>query len=122
MADDMGIGGLDISGIDIGAALGIPPEELADDTKDVKPEAQGSIKVTHRMGTRQIWRKAASENALEEAMPTWHFREGDCYHCFSFGDVDSFSFFKMILRQQPILYAAISTWCMVGEDVMDLRR
>ena len=52
----------------------------------------------------------------------WHFQEGDCYHCFSFGDVDSFTFFKMVLRQQPIKYAAISTWCMAGEDVTDLRR
>ena len=35
---------------------------------------------------------------------------------------NSFSFFKMVLRQQPIKYAAISTWCMAGEDVTDLRK
>ncbi|MCM1235500.1 MAG: hypothetical protein NC489_35825 [Ruminococcus flavefaciens] len=109
---------LTLDGFDLGAALGIEPEP----EKETNPLAsQGSIKVSHRMGARQLWRKAASEKALEAAMP-WHFREGDCYHCFSFGDVDSFTFFKMVLRQQPIKYAAISTWCMAGEDVKDLRK
>ena len=108
--------GLTLDGFDLGAALGIQPEE-----EKPKPVEQGSIKVSHRMGARQLWRKAASEQALEQAM-NWHFKEGDCYHCFSFGDVDSFSFFKLVLRQQPIQYAAISTWCMAGEDVSDLRK
>lgn len=106
-----------LDGFDLNAALGIAPEEQ----KTAQTEQQGSIKVSHRMGTRQMWRKAASEAALEQAM-NWHWQEGDCYHCFSFGDVDSFSFFKMVLRQQHIEYAALSTWCMAGEDVMDLRK
>lgn len=113
MADE-----LSLEGFDLGAALGIEPET----PKETNPLAsQGNIKVSHRMGARQLWRKASSEKALEAAMP-WHFNEGDCYHCFSFGDVDSFTFFKMVLRQQPIKYAAISTWCMAGEDVTDLRK
>lgn len=107
---------IDLSGLDLGSALGVEPEK-----EKATPQDQGGIRVSHRMGARQLWRKAASEKALEDAMP-WHFQEGDCYHCFSFGDVDSFSFFKMVLRQQPIKYAAISTWCMAGEDVTDLRR
>ena len=76
------------------------------------------IKV-HRMGHRHIARKAASEQALENALD-WHFNHGDYYHCFSFGDVDSLTYFKHVLRQQKIKYAAISTWCMAGEDVNDL--
>lgn len=106
-----------LDGLDLEARLGIPPEP----EKQARTETQGSVKVSHRMGARQMWRKAASEAALEQAMD-WHWREGDCYHCFSFGDVDSFTFFKMALRQQPIQYAALSTWCMAGEDVTDLRR
>ena len=113
MPDDL------LLGFDLGKALGFDESEAKPDPAP-KIE-QGSIKVSHRMGARQLWRKAASEAALEQAMP-WHFQEGDCYHCFSFGDVDSFTFFKMVLRQQPIQYAAISTWCMAGEDVTDLRR
>ena len=111
------LGDIALDGFDLGAALGIDPEPEA---SAPGPEVQGGIKVSNRMGARQIYRKAASEAALEKAI-NWHFREGDCYHCFSFGDVDSFSFFKMVLRQQPITYAAISTWCMAGEDVFSLR-
>ena len=109
-----------LDGFDLGAALGIPEPKPGTPAKTAAPE-QGGIKVSHRMGARQLWRKAASEKALEDAID-WHWREGDSYHCFSFGDVDSFSFFKMVLRQQPIRYAAISTWCMAGEDVIDLRK
>lgn len=86
--------------------------------KEPKPD-QGPIRIKHRKGLRQLTRKASSELALETAM-NWHWQEGDSYHCFSFGDVDSFSFFKMVLRQQRIEYAALSTWCMAGEDVQDL--
>ena len=109
---------LNLGGFDLGAALGMEPDKPPQPY--IQPNEQ-SIKISHRMGARQIWRKAASEAALEQAID-WHFKEGDCFHCFSFGDVDSFSFFKMVLRQQPIQYAAISTWCMAGEDVTDLRK
>lgn len=78
------------------------------------------MKSHHRYGHRHLSRKLTSEAALADALD-WHFREGDCYHCFSFGDVDSLTYVKHILRQQRILYLAISTWCMAGEDVEDLR-
>lgn len=87
-----------------------------------KTEEENHIKVSHRLGHRHLSRKAASEHALEEELSNWHFKEGDCYHCFSFGDVDSLTFFKMVLRQQHINYAFISTWCMAGEDVNDIRK
>lgn len=109
-----------LDGFDLGAALGISEEPKKKPEPKALPD-QGPIRVSHRMGARQLWRKAASEKALEEAID-WHWKEGDSYHCFSFGDVDSFSFFKMVLRQQPIRYAAISTWCMAGEDVTDMRK
>ena len=86
-----------------------------------KKQDEQNIKASHRFGARQLMRKATSEKALENALD-WHFKEGDCYHCFSFGDVDSFSFFKHVLKQQRIEYAAISTWCMAGEDVKDAMR
>lgn len=79
-----------------------------------------SIRVTHRYGHRHISRKASSEEALSKALD-WYFSDGDCYHCFSFGDVDSLTFFKHVLRQQRVYYLALSTWCMAGEDVDDLR-
>lgn len=93
---------------------------------EAKPEAAAeeaerpSIKVSHRYGHRHISRKARSEEALSQALD-WYFKPGDCYHCFSFGDVDALTYFKHVLRQQRVLYLALSTWCMAGEDVDDLR-
>ena len=94
--------------IDLGPAPVDPPE----------PE-KPSVVVHGRYGHRYHFRKVASEKALLGALD-WHFREGDCYHCFSFGDVDSLTYFKHVLRQQRVLYLALSTWCMAGEDVDDL--
>lgn len=101
-------------------------DTLADDTPKEKEsvkveETEKHIKVSHRKGKRYLTRKAASEKALEEQLD-WHFQPGDCYHCFSFGDVDSMSFFKHILKQQRIIYAAISTWVIAGEDIKDLAK
>lgn len=91
------LGDIALDGFDLGAALGIDPEPEA---SAPGPEVQGGIKVSHRMGARQIYRKAASEAALEKTI-NWHFREGDCYHCFSFGDVDSFSFSRWYSDSSP---------------------
>ena len=105
------------------AFTGIKEEEIKENQTSEPEEdllKNGPIKVSHAMGHRHLSRKAASENALEDAMD-WYYKPGDCYHCFSFGDVDSMSYFKHVLKQQRIKYAAISTWCMAGEDVQDLR-
>ena len=83
-------------------------------------EPQKHVRGQHRYGNRHLTRKAASEKALFDALD-WHFQPGDCYHCFSFGDVDSMSYFKHVLHQQKVHYLALSTWCMAGEDVDDLR-
>lgn len=115
------MGNLNLSGFDLEGALGLEPKKKkASKAKDEVPD-QGGIRISHRLGTRPVKRKASSESALENAID-WHWKEGDCYHAFSFGDVDSFTFFKMVLRQQPIHYAALSTWCMAGEDVLDLQK
>lgn len=86
------------------------------------PNKDKSIQIHRRRGLRDITRKLASEATVEQALDTWHFQPGECYHCFSFGDVDSLTYFKMVLRQQHIKYACISTWCMAGEDVLDLEK
>lgn len=93
---------------------------LFDDEKKEEEKPVQTVSV-HRGGKRQLTRKAASERALESALD-WHFQNGDCYHCFSFGDVDSMSYFKHVLKQQKVNYLALSTWCMAGEDVQDLIR
>lgn len=111
----MGLDDLDLSlDLDLGFSdlKGGKKEELA------PPEKPKGV-VSHRGGKRHLPRKAASEAALENSLD-WHFLDGDCYHCFSFGDVDSMSYFKHVLKQQHVKYLALSTWCMAGEDVGDL--
>ena len=107
----------DMFGADFAQEVEKPAEE---EPPEDDPETGHHIVVSHRYGKRQLSRKARSEEALA-AQLDWHFREGDCYHCFSWGDVDSLTFFKHVLRQQRVHYLAISTWCMAGEDVDDLR-
>lgn len=89
--------------------------------KEKKHEPEKKVKVSHRYGHRHLSRKVTSEQSLLSEMP-WHYHDGDCYHCFSWGDVDSLTYFKHVLRQQHVKYLALSTWCMAGEDVDDLRQ
>ena len=96
------------------------PEETPAASENSEGEVEQHLVAHHRYGHRHLSRKASSEEALSQQLD-WHFREGDCYHCFSFGDVDSLTYFKHVLRQQRVLYLALSTWCMAGEDVDDLR-
>ena len=88
--------------------------------KEKEPKPEKKVKVSHRYGHRHLTRKVTSEQSLLSEMP-WHYKDGDCYHCFSWGDVDSLTYFKHVLRQQHVKYLALSTWCMAGEDVDDLR-
>lgn len=76
------------------------------------------IKVKKTMTIHQA-RRINSELALEQSLP-WHFESGVTYHCISFGDVDSLTFLRVILKQQHIRYAIISTWCMAAEDIREI--
>lgn len=115
--------GFNLEAVNLSFSLpGISFAQVPDEPPEEEPAEEGSspIRVSHRWGHRHLTRKASSEAALS-AQLDWHFREGDCYHCFSFGDVDSLTYFKHVLRQQRVHYLALSTWCMAGEDVEDLR-
>lgn len=105
--------------LDMDLDFGDEPKEEPTKGKKEKGGEPEKRATSHRGGRRHLSRKAASEHALEQSLD-WHFKEGDCYHCFSFGDVDSMSYFKHVLRQQQIKYLALSTWCMAGEDVRDM--
>lgn len=109
---------LDALGQFNGATLGIKTPEK--EAPELQQEDAPKVKTFIRKGRRHLSRKVTSEKSLENSIP-WHFEEGDCFHCFSFGDVDALTYFKMVLRQQHIKYVALSTWCMAGEDVNDLR-
>ena len=68
---------------------------------------------------RHKMRRILSEANLEKELP-WHFSEGDTFHCLSWGDVDSLTYFRAVVKQQHIKYALISTWCMAMEDLREM--
>lgn len=69
----------------------------------------------YRSLSRNFERRVRSEMFLEDALP-WHFRRGEAYHCFSFGDVDALTYLRAVLKQQPLEYACISTFSMALTD------
>lgn len=68
---------------------------------------------------RHRMRRILSEANLEKQLP-WHFNAGETYHCISWGDVDSLTYMRSIVKQQRIKYALISTWCMAMEDINEI--
>ena len=117
------IEGFSLGDFDLGAALGIEPE--GDPTPAPKKERGGrtrSGRLTNtRMSKRPPDRKMQSERALEDAVQRWAFREGDCYHCFTFGDVDLATFPKFIIRQQYVPFMLVNGWVISGEDLLDMQ-
>ena len=69
---------------------------------------------------RHVMSRVLSELALEKELP-WHFEKGVTYHCVSWGNVDSLTYFRVIVKQQKIKYALISTWVMSLEDIAEIR-
>lgn len=67
--------------------------------------------------TRKL--KLLSEAALDEALD-WHLEYGVAYHCVSFGDVDSLTYLRHVLRQEKLEYLMVSTWCMAMEDAQEI--
>ena len=72
-----------------------------------------------RMKGRHFDKRVKSELALEKELP-WHFEPGCSYHCISFGDVDSLTYLRAIVKQQKIEYCLISTWCMAITDAKEI--
>ena len=68
---------------------------------------------------RHFARRYASEGALNKTLD-WYFENGNSYHCISFGDVDSLTYLRVILKQQKIRYCLLSTWCMAITDAEEI--
>lgn len=72
-----------------------------------------------RLNNSQLKRRIKSELALDNILD-WYFEKGDCWHCISFGDVDSLSYLRFILKQQKLEYVLLSTWCMSAVDICEI--
>lgn len=95
-----------------------PSAEGATAAEDVAGERYRTVQVFKTMCTAKKM-KLLSEAALDEALE-WHLEEGAAYHCISFGDVDSLTYLRHILRQERLEYVLISTWCMAMEDAEEI--
>lgn len=69
--------------------------------------------------TKNIYRRAFSETQLLDILPE-EFKDGDSYNCITAGDVDALSYLKVILRKQDLDYVLFSTWCMAGDDILQI--
>ena len=103
-------------GYDIDDDAPLTPEKV-DAVEGVKKPRSRSI-VTK---SRQFYRRFLSEREIEEIID-WELESGAAYHIISSGNVDSLSFLTHILRQQPVEYLALSTWCMALQDIEELDR
>lgn len=91
-----------------------PEEDRADNIPDKHIKARRTKNV-------HFDRRIKSELHLEECLP-WHFEKGAAYHCISHGDVDSLTYLRVIVKQQPVEYVLISTWCMAITDVKEVEK
>ena len=101
----------------------MPPQETgqAPDQEESRiPEATKKVRATRTKG-RHFTKRVLSELNLEQCLP-WHFEKGASYHCISWGDVDSLTYLRVIVKQQRLEYAIISTWCMAITDVMEIEK
>ena len=85
------------------------------------PERQQKSVTVARTKERHFERRINSELALESQLP-WHFENGATYHCISFGDVDSLTYLRAIVKQQRIRYVLLSTWCMAITDAEEIKK
>lgn len=101
----------------------------SDDSKDTEriaderiPEEEPAHVRVYKRQARNTYRRAFSETQLLDCvLADMPFQDGESYHFISGGDVDALSYLKLIIRQQPLDYLLLSTWCMAGEDICQLR-
>ena len=99
------------------ASVAPEPEKVPDkptEQEPVKPAVRCS-----RVKNVHFEKRIRSEIALEQVVD-WYFEPGMSYHCISQGDVDSLTYLRMAVRQQPLEYVLLSTWCMAITDVKEL--
>lgn len=98
-----------------------PMTKKARDANDAKVVAD-AVELPHAKSTpnyRHIARTFMSEVALDEHLP-WHLAPGDCYHCFSYGEIDQISYIRHLLKDQRAEYMMIATWAIDTAGVCDL--
>lgn len=95
------------------------PEVVVSPEEEITEEVQGKHVSVHKSKNIHVLRRVKSELALEQGLE-WHFEQGHSYHCVSFGDVDSLTYLRVIVKQQVVEYCLLSTWCMAMTDAKEI--
>lgn len=94
---------------------------LGDNKNEMNEKPQKTKSRGHVTTNKDLFRRFTSERALEECLD-WELKDGHAYHIISAGDIDSFSFLKLITRQTKIEKLYVSTWCMALADIEEIGR
>lgn len=70
-------------------------------------------------GIKHIPRKIIGRAAMEQLLPR-HMSDGECYHCFTFGKLDSMDFLNHVVRDQRLHYVAMSSWAISASALAEL--
>lgn len=107
--------------VDIGLFDGFPVDELAaliaaDETiEQEKKEARAIARKS-----RREMRRAKNEATLTELLPAELPAELS-WHVISHGDIDSLSYMRHVVKNQPLDFLLISTWCMARPDIEEVQ-
>ena len=112
-----------VSGFDFGGKVQAPPpRDVAPEPTEKNEQAADkarSVQVFKTMSTQHKMR-LLSESQLD-AVLDWHFEPGAAYHVISAGDVDSLTYLRHVVKQQPVDYVLLATWCMATSDAQEMR-
>ncbi|MBR2225765.1 MAG: hypothetical protein IJ884_08315 [Bacteroidales bacterium] len=110
--------------INTGAAVKPAAKKLAEEPEaeplDEQAEEHKRTVQTFKTWDTQKKMRIMSEANLSEALD-WHMEDGTAYHVISYGDVDSLTFLRHIVRQQRLRYVFVATWCMATKDAEEMR-
>ena len=95
------------------------PPESADEPRDEQAEEHARTVQVFKTWDTQKKMRVMSEANLDDALD-WHMEPGTAYHVISYGDVDSLTFLRHVVKQQRLRYAMLATWCMATSDAREM--
>ena len=93
--------------------------ESAEEPRDEQAEEHARTVQVFKSWDTQKKMRIMSEANLSDALD-WHMKNGTAYHVISYGDVDSLTFLRHIVKQQRLRYAMVATWCMAKADAEEM--
>ena len=101
--------------------LGTKPLVAPATTPETTPEQKPVRSQSTKLNIAKVARRANSEKHLDEILD-WDLQPETAYHIISGGDIDSLTFLRHVLRNQPLDYCCLSSWCIAKQDITELER